>query len=257
MLVIRREQTEVLDQVVRTAFENEMVVHSEDFSPRLCEVIGEEQLRVALRGAIGRAGGYGFTNRGPVRLFIELMFLFGSGFDTDPQYPWAAKILRASDDQMQRAERLHENTLDYQKDVSGPEAINTRNALSEVLALAQQQQLPFSLKDIEADLLREMARVFPQKTSYVGEEGIRALIRSGREEAHRYRFSTVRGEVMLVVLMFAFGHGCTDDPLYPWIGRTLKDERILSSSARAERLEKKARTWLKHVLAKAAEGAAS
>lgn len=25
--------------------------------------------------------------------------------------------------------------------------------------------------------------------------------------------------------MFSFGHGCTDDPLYPWISRTLRDER--------------------------------
>jgi hypothetical protein len=28
-------------------FEEEMVAHSKDFSPRLCEVIGDEQLRVA------------------------------------------------------------------------------------------------------------------------------------------------------------------------------------------------------------------
>src|SRR5262245_45441568 len=88
---IRREQMEAFHTVALAAFEDEMVVHSKEFSPRLCEVIGEEQLRVALRAAMDQAGGYGFTNRGPVRLFIEMRFLFGSAFDTDPQYPWAAK----------------------------------------------------------------------------------------------------------------------------------------------------------------------
>jgi hypothetical protein len=54
---------------------------------------------------------------------------------------------------------------------------------------------------------------------------------------------------MVVALMFAFGHGCTRDPLYPWISHTLADEKIVSPAARAERLEKKARTWLDHVIA--------
>ncbi|MCK5229016.1 MAG: hypothetical protein KAR13_02045, partial [Desulfobulbaceae bacterium] len=30
-------------------FEDDMMAHSKKFSPRLCEVIGDEQLRVALR----------------------------------------------------------------------------------------------------------------------------------------------------------------------------------------------------------------
>ena len=46
-----------------------------------------------------------------------------------------------------------------------------------------------------------------------------------------------------------FGHGCADDPLYPWIERTLNDQAIIDAPARAKRLEKKAITWLEHVLA--------
>ena len=103
-------------------------------------------------------------------------------------------------------------------------------------------------------MLQEMTRAFPQKAAYVGEEGLLALIQEGRTEARKYGFSTVRGEAMMVVLMFAFGHGCTDDPLYPWISRTLKDERIKDPAARAKRLEKKAVTWLDHVLDRPREG---
>ena len=59
----------------------------------------------------------------------------------------------------------------------------------------------------------------------------------------------------MVALMFAFGHGCANDPLYPWIANTLRDERIADSAARADRLERKALTWLNHVLANTSGGA--
>jgi hypothetical protein len=244
---------EAFRQSILVAFENEMVVHGKDFSPRLGEVIGEEQLRVAIRQAMERATGHGFTSRGPVRLFIELMFLFGSAFDTDPQYPWAARILRASDHQMDRAERLYEKTLEYQERVSGPGAANTRKALEDLSVLAR-QPLPFPPDDFMAGMLREITRVYPQKATDIGEEGLKALLREGRDEARRYRFPTARGEALVAILMFAFGHGCTDDPLYPWIARTLKDGKIADPAARTLRLEKKALTWLDRVLASSPEG---
>ena len=230
-----------------------MVVHSKAFSPKLCQVLGEEQLRLALRRAMGRAGGYGFTYRGAMRLFIELMFLFGSAFDTDPQYPWAAKILKTPHDQMLRAEQLCEKTIDYQEKVSGPDGTNTRRALRDLLVVAQ-RPVTFSSDDFVAGMRQEMSRIFPQKAAYIGGEGLTALIQQGRTEARRQRFPA-RGETLVAVLMFAFGHGCTDEPLYPWIASTLNDERIVDPNARAERLEKKAVTWLEHVLAAPSDGA--
>ena len=61
MLVIRADQMQVFEQTAWRQFEDEMVVHSQEFSPRLCEILGKEQLRIALRAAIRRAVGYGFT----------------------------------------------------------------------------------------------------------------------------------------------------------------------------------------------------
>jgi hypothetical protein len=252
-LQVRPEQRQVFEQAALRTFEDEMVVHSQEFSPRLCEVLGEEQLRIALRQAMERAMGYGFTNRGSLRLYIEMMFLFGSAFDTDPQYPWAAKILRASDDQMHRAEQLFDKILDYQEKVPGPDGVNTRKALGDLSTLAR-QPLSFSANDFISGMRQEMTRIFPQKAAYVDEPGLTTLIREGSAEARKHRFSAVREEALLVTLMFMFGHRCTNDPLYPWIVRTLKDEKITEPTARAERLEHKALTWLEHVLASPQEG---
>ena len=94
MLAIRPEQMKVFEDVAMRRFEDEMVEHvkSNAIRARLCKVLGDEQLRVAIRQTITRAGKFGFTNRGPIRLYIELAFLFGSDFDTDPQYPAIGKI---------------------------------------------------------------------------------------------------------------------------------------------------------------------
>lgn len=249
MWTIRQEQTEAFRQHHLQMFEDEMVAHGKEFAPTICKVIGDEQVRVAVRAAMRKANGYGFTNKGPLRLFVELMFLYGSAFDTDPQYQAVGHILRGSTDQMIRAEQIHLGYLDYLEKVSGPGARNVRNALSELPALAR-GPLELSSDDFVAGLLREMARIFPQKLAYVGEAALRALIREGVGEAQKYRFTAIRQTTLLVVLMFSFGHGCTNDPLYPWIARTLRDEKIVNPAVRAERLEKKALTWLEHVLAR-------
>jgi len=246
MLVIRTEQMKTFEEAAMRRFEDEMVEHSKDLSPRLCEVIGDEQLLVALRSAISRAIAYGFTNRGPIRLFIEMMFLCGSAFDTDPQYPKVGEVLRMPGDQMQRAEQIHEGYLDYVDKVSGPGGVNVHKALRD-LAFFAQMPIKFTSNNFVPGMLQEMNNLFPKKTAYAGAEGLTVLIHEGRTEAQKYSFNSIRGEVLLVVLMFAFGHGCTSDPLYPWISRTLQDERIVDPEARAARLEKKAVTWLKHV----------
>lgn len=249
MLKIRPEQIKVFEANALRKFEDEMVGHSKEFTPRLCKVLGDAQLRVALHQAMQRATYHGFTNRGPMRLYIELMFLCGSHFDTDPQYAVLGKILNTAGDQMQRADQIYEGLLDYQKNVSGPDAIYVHRAL-EALGKFARKPLILSSDNFEEGIAREIKHAFPQKVIYVGKEGLTQLIQDGRSEAQKYGFPITRGEALLVVLKFAFGHGCTNDPLYPWIWRTINDDRIVNPLARAKRLEKKALTWLDHVLAR-------
>ncbi len=257
MLKLQSAPSEKFEDEGLRNFEDEMVLHSRAFTPRLCEVLGEEQLRVALRQAITRAHSYGFTFRGPIRLYIELMFIYGSGFDTDPQYPAIGEVLKASGDQMQRAEQIGESIHeDYREKVTGPGGIHVRKSQEAFLVFAQ-DRIRFSATDFVPEMLQQMNRFFPQKVAYTGQDQLSKLIEEGREEARRYGLSSVRAEAMIVVLMFAFGHRCTEDPLYPWIGRTLHDERIIDAEARARRLEKKAVTWLKHVLARPRQGVQS
>jgi len=250
MLVIRQEQMEVFRAAALHRFEDDMAAHLAEYSRPLFEAVGEGPLRKAVRLGMERATNYGFTTRGPVRLYLELMLLLGSHFDTDPQYPWVTEILagRDSGPQMDRAARLYERTMDYREKVAGPNDAYSLDALRNIAVLARQ---PLSLpgNDFLAGMLREIALVYPEKAAYVGDEGISALIRKGMDGARMQRFSTARGMALVVLLMLAMGHGCGSDPLYPWIAQTLRDETLKDPDAKAMRLEKKALTWLEHVLA--------
>ena len=248
MLIISKDQMKAFDDAALLRFENEMMVHSHRFTPQLSKVLGKEQLRGALRQAIHRATTHGFTNRGPIRLYVELMFLFGSDFDTDPQYLRIAEALPSSADQMERAEVIYKIVLEYQEEVSGPDAENLYRGLKAISAQAREPD-SFSKKNFEEQMLLKMKQVFPQKYVYVGDDGLRALIAEARDKAQAYRLPTLRNEALMVSLMFTLGHGCTTDPLYPWIPRTLTNEKIVDPAGRARRLEKRAATWLDTVLA--------
>jgi hypothetical protein len=249
MLNIRREQIGTLGRAAAAAFEAEMVAYCYDFSPQVSKSLGDEQLRAMVGSAIDRASDYGFTNRGPARFFIEMCFTFGSSFDTDPQYPWAAELLksREEDSQMERAERLYKKTVHYLEHVAGPDGAFTGKALERISALSRQPPV-FSTADYVPSLMREIERAYPEKAAYVGSDALESLLREGVHASAAHGMVSAQAVRIYCWLMFMFGHGCADDPLYPWIARTLNDEKSDDPAERALRLEKKALTWLDHVI---------
>jgi len=130
MLLVDDRQMGALERAALRRFEDVMVDHSRVFSPRLSEILGPEQLRVAVRSTMQRATRYGFTRRGPIRLYVELALLRGTGFDTDPQYSALGKILLTRADEMERAERMHAAALEYRAKVYVPGGPTVYKALA-------------------------------------------------------------------------------------------------------------------------------
>jgi hypothetical protein len=250
MLQIRAQQMTAFEQAALRAFEDEMVVHLKKFTPQHCEVIGEPTVRSVIRLGMARAKTYGFTNRGPVRLYLEMMFMFGSDFDSDPLLPWGPKILNDSEsaDQMLRADRLYGNLLDYLQNVAGPDNAYIKEALRRA-SLQRFEELPLPAGDFEREMIARLKANYPQKCEYVGESALRELIPLGISLARKHSVSTETGKVFLIGLMFAKGHGFATDPQLPWIRGTLTNPAITDPNKRIERLYSKVMTYLRHVLA--------
>jgi hypothetical protein len=61
--------------------------------PRKCARMGAASVRGLVREGMERARRYGVTGDRGVAVYVAFMFLAGSGFDRDPQFPWAEAIL--------------------------------------------------------------------------------------------------------------------------------------------------------------------
>ena len=248
-MIIREEQLLALEEVRSPDFDNYMVVHLKDFSPLHSESLGESGIRGLIAAGVERARKQGLTHRGPVKFYIEAMILLGGDFDTDPQYPRAAEILRDPTivDQTLRADRIHAWLMELLDAAAGLDRSKATQALHRA------RQLPFKAIAVSDphfgdEMLRRMKENHPEKADYIGNAALRGLIPRAIEEAKRYSVATDEGVCLFVALMFAVGHGFTRDPKYPWIARTLTNPAITDPDKRVERLYSKTMTYLDHVL---------
>lgn len=249
MWTIRQEQIDAFRQAALQQFEDEMVEHLKEFAPRHWKVMGEQDGRKAIRLGIERAEKYGFTNRGPVRFYIELMFMFGSDFDTDPQYPWAREVLKSPTemDQMLRADQLYERMEEYSSKVSGP----NRRYLGEAMErLSHATPGDFIRPDmsLQQSILQGLKSIYPKKCDYLGDKVLDALVSHAFKIGQHYNFTTEKGQMLMVALVFAAGHGFPNDPMYSWIARRMDSKRWPDPTRRADELHSKAILYLKYIL---------
>ena len=223
--LIRREQMDVFSEAARRNFEGQMCEHLMNFSPVHCPTLGEPVVCDIVRLGIERAENYGFTNRGSVRFYIELMIQLGTDFDSDPQLEWAASTLKAHEPATheERASLLYDRAMNYIDAVLGPKYEYEKQAISraERLTLHDLARLTNGSREVLLAVLRSL---HPPKFDYAGEMAVREIISDGAEQARRYSIADPRGAVVLTALMFAFGHHCLTDPQFPWIAASLTDK---------------------------------
>ena len=122
LLCVRAEQMKVLQAKALCNFEDELFGYFKKKAVSMSWTVdGDKAIRETVQSGINRAQKYGFTKRGPVRFFVELLFTFGSEFDTDPLLPWAEGVLNNESikDQVERAGILREAMLEYLAEMSG------------------------------------------------------------------------------------------------------------------------------------------
>ncbi|WP_148314651.1 hypothetical protein [Sorangium cellulosum] len=238
------------EELALRGFEDETVEHLKDFASRHSKVIGEAGVRQVIRLGISRAKGYGFTNCGPVRFYIEMMFLFGSDFDTDPLLPWAAQELgtAAYSEQLARAMGLYHALNVYIDRVIGRDRAPFTRALRRAYEARLELLTAISGHDSEERVFSTLAQIFPERLAHLGEEPLRAFVRRGPDMAERIGLATGRGVALSILLAYALGHGFASDPLCPWVENTLRDPNLKTPEIRVERLERRAGIYLEHAL---------
>lgn len=231
-------------------FIKELCLHCKEYSPDLINTLTEEQLDAAVRKGVDRAKVYGFTNRGPIRFFIEMMVAFGSGFDTDPQFPWTAETLSKHEEteQMVLSEELYQKAIPAFEKIFGEDAFYTNNALKAMMVKIE-TGITFKRENFKQDMLLLLKEIHPLKCKEVGDENLKTLINDGIARGRdRYNFKEARSMALIVLLKFALGHNFDIDPFHPWVTLTLTREHNGSPDELAADLEKRAMVWFDAVL---------
>lgn len=88
MLIVRTQQMNVLLAHRRL---EKALRHARKFFPGKCTALGTVGLEVTVRSALDRAAYHGFTSLRDALQFVDLVLVFGPGFDD--HLPWAREIL--------------------------------------------------------------------------------------------------------------------------------------------------------------------
>jgi hypothetical protein len=242
MLTIRAAQMAVLADDVVAKFDESLAEHLRHFATRETQVLGRDGLRSVVRLGRKRAAQCEFTDRESLRLYVELMVLLGSGFATDPQYPWAAAALALGGEprnQWQRASALQVSAVEYAHTVLG--------AKREFVLAALERLVGYRLRDFlgtklfPESLIQQLRVIFPEKWAYVGRDRLRTLMQSARKMAEQYALLAEEAVALFTVLLFFLGHEVDRDPTAPWVEATLREAALMEPLARIEQLE--SRTW--------------
>lgn len=202
-----------------------------------------------MRGGIARAKQCGFTLRGPIRLYLEVLAILGHRFGDDPQYPAIAAILAdpAYGSEMDRAQALFDAVLDYRDWVIGADQRCLYPALEGLCAMAEN---PVTAERTPGDLVDMLWYVYPEKALYVGVDVLRALIRESQALIRAFGLAEPPDEILACTLMMIFGHGCFDDPFLPWIAQAMAQDPGGSAPVGGRLLRQRTQAQVRQMLAK-------
>ncbi len=255
-MIIRDAQLKVLEAASVDGFVRELCEHCKEFAPDLIGPMSDEQLLDAVRRGMERAESHGFNKRGPVRFYVDMMIAFGSGFDSDPQYPWAAEILSEREDleQMALSDALHAKSVEAFSIVFGPDNEHSKKAARQMLNRIG-DGIQFKRENFRQDMLVLLKEIHPLKYDLVGEKALTELVNLGISRGRdRYGFKAPRSMALMVLMMFALGHKFDQDPFHPWVAQSLLVESSEEPDEVAEIMERRAVTWFNVAANGAREG---
>jgi hypothetical protein len=240
MLIVRKTQMAALRGDALARFEQELAEHALRFAPRHATSLGDLQLQLCVHTAVSRARERGFALRGAVRLWVELTFMFGIDFDSDPQLYTFVNILGSSAardyaDQLSIASNLRLGAIDFAERVAGSDGGLERAAVERVRSLSLDD---LSVRSEEA-MIGLLGRIYPEKAGASGMSALQQIIKEARARSNTHGLDNPAVPMTITLLSFAFGHGCIADPLFPCIAETLLHSE-LDARARIERVRRKA-----------------
>src|SRR5262245_591124 len=177
MFVIRKKHLEAFEKSATERFEGDALAFLRDAFPAHWAYAGEPKMRELVALGLQEARSHRLSTERNVCHYLSFMCLLGSGFDADPQYPWAAAIL---DDPATTAEDVRMDQLlgkvkkylkHWAEDFAGADAESSR-LLTAIHQLRHDPELPLFQAELQPVLVRRLQELFPKKCAFLGEAAV-------------------------------------------------------------------------------------
>ncbi len=243
---------DTFDKYSSAGFEASAADYLRETFPEKCEAIGNAALPAIVSFGRKQAEAHQFRTERTIVMYLHLMFMLGSRFDSDPLFPAGAEILNDKEiaEEQKRMELLWDKAGEYGLAVLGPEEEYLDEALKKLDQEVKDGLPAFSGGGAETYMFQRLNAIFPEKVSFLGEPAIRAMIQNGFQRASAYGLAGRDPIYTYIVLMLMLGSDFDSDPQYGWASSVLKGEN--DPVVRAKRLHPEAVKYLGVFLEKSA-----
>ena len=227
MFHIRHEQLRTLEQAPQDAFDVFMVEHIGVHFPQHLMLFGEKTIRDVIQAGRERGEIWRFRTKHQLCLYIDMMIMLGAGFDSDPQLPWAAAILRDQSitHPTTRIDRVYTEAMAYLDRVVGPKEVFPVSAYRR-LALSSLDKVlaPWSMSNAMAAVTALFSELWPEKLLELGDGGLASLTMAARAMATNRGITSISHVGVYATLMFMFGYSFDSDPMFPMTAAAAADQ---------------------------------
>lgn len=215
MLKINNAQVLKFKEHFVSDFENELLIHVQNYFQGHYQMIGEDGIRNTIRYCLKKCKQYKFTTKRNICLYLNNMLMLGSNFDDDPQYPWGRTILKdvKFKDSVRHIDDISSNAMEVFEAIAGSD---NKYINRYFLGITQQKDKLFqSLSDSNLKLNTEILKEwFPQKYKTIKEQNIQKMVLAGYHFSEKYRIIKDSNIAIYIFMMFTGGSGFDTDPQY-------------------------------------------
>ncbi|MDR0218921.1 MAG: hypothetical protein LBI71_08580 [Enterobacteriaceae bacterium] len=246
---INEEQWNMLKNNSLNAYIDELIVHCNESYPYLEIKSGQNGLKEALKIAVEKAKNKGFDQRGPVQFYIDLQILFGTEFQTDPQYSWIKTILdnNVNIGQIEKTTLLYHEVTQYLNAVHGEQDEYLKASIIKFQNI-NIEHLNVQWNTYESNIYSLLKSLFPQKYRFIQQNDIKKLIQFSVEKSNQYHIENANKSAFLVLTMFLLGHEFDQDIFLPNLNARLFKQYYFDTDSFIMELERQVKDYLKSLL---------
>ncbi|PHM49282.1 hypothetical protein [Xenorhabdus miraniensis] len=246
---LNEDQWNILKKHSFNAYIDELAAHCNESYHYLEIKLGKDGLRTALENAVEKAKSDGFDQRGAVQLYIDMFILFGTEFQTDPQYTWIKTILdnHSHLGQLEKTSLLYHKVTRYLNEVHGEQDEHLKTSMRKFQNI-NIERLNVQWNTYESNMDELLNSLYPQKYKYIKQDDIKKSIQFGVEKSNQYGIENANNSAFLTLTMFLLGYEFDQDIFLPHLNKKLFKQYYFDTDSLIIEMEKQVKDYLKTFL---------